>query len=77
MIDTIVATVTSSSTERLPAGIRDRDVEDLDRLAASLDGLALYCSEPSVDQAGKQIACESISQRQRFGEAASVDRKQL
>jgi hypothetical protein len=75
MIDTIFATVTSSSTfERLAAGVRD--AEDLDRLAASLDGLALYCSEPSADEAGKQITCESISE-QRFDEAAPVDRKQL
>jgi hypothetical protein len=76
--DTIVATVMPSSTfDRSPAGVRDRDVEDLDRLAASLDGLALCCSDPSVDEAGEQITCESVSEQQRFGEATLVNRKQL
>jgi hypothetical protein len=76
--DTIVAALTPSSPfEGLPASVRDRNAEDLDRLAASLDGLTLCCSEPSVDQTGEQVACESLSQQQCFGEAALVDRKQL
>jgi hypothetical protein len=76
--DTIVATVTPSSTfEHSPTSFSDRNADDLDRLAASLDCLALCCSEPSVDEAGEQITCESISEQQRFGEAALVNRKQL
>ncbi|SRR6266446_3114189 len=42
----------ASSSERSPTAIGDRDASDLDRLAASLDALALCCCEPKVEKAG-------------------------
>ncbi len=76
--DTDVTIVTPCSTfERSPASFSDPDANDLDRLAASLDGLALCCCEPGVDETGEQITCESVSEQQRFDEAVLVDGKQL
>ena len=58
--DTTVATVTPSSTfDRSPASLRDRD--DLDRLAASLHWLAHYCDgEPFVVEASKHLGLEPM-----------------
>jgi hypothetical protein len=42
----------ASGSERSPTVIGDRDASDLDRLAASLDALALYYCEPDVEEAG-------------------------
>jgi hypothetical protein len=73
-----VAIVTRSSVfERSLASFSDPDANDLDGLAARSDGLALCCCEPGVDEAGEQITCESVSEQQRYGEAALVDSKQL
>jgi len=66
MIDTdaIVATVTPCSTfDRSPAGFRDRDVEDLARLAASLDGLALHLSQPSADEPGQNSPADPVAMK--------------
>src|SRR5258707_7746316 len=60
MIDTVVATVTPSSTfDRAPASVHDRDADDLDRLAASLHALACYSyGEPFVVEASKHLGLE-------------------
>jgi hypothetical protein len=50
--------------ERPPAGFSDRDANDPDRLTANLDGLPLRYCEPGVDEAGEQIACESVGEQQ-------------
>ena len=42
----------ASASERSPTAIGDRDASDLDRLAASLDALALCYCEPDVEEAG-------------------------
>ena len=62
MIDTVVATVTPSSTfDRAPASVHDRDADDLDRLAASLHALAHYCyGEPFVVEASKHLGLEPM-----------------
>src|SRR5882672_9332751 len=62
MIDTVVATVTPSSTfDRAPAGIRNRDADDLDRLAASLYALAYYSyGEPFGVEASKHLGLEPM-----------------
>jgi Ku protein len=53
-----------STFDRLPTGFSDPDANDLDRLAASLDGLALCCCEPGADEAGEHSTCESVGQPQ-------------
>jgi integrase len=62
MIDTVIATVTPSSTfDRSPADLRDRDADDLDRLAASLHALACYSyGEPFVIEASKPLGLEPM-----------------
>jgi integrase len=62
MIDTVVATVTPSSTfDRAPASVHDRDADDLDRLAASLHALAYYgYGEPFVVEASKHLGLEPM-----------------
>ena len=42
----------ASASERSPTANGDRDASDLDRLAASLDALALCYCEPDVEEAG-------------------------
>jgi hypothetical protein len=42
----------ASASERSPTVIGDHDASDLDRLAASLDALALCYCEPDVEEAG-------------------------
>jgi len=42
----------ASGSERSPTVIGDHDASDLDRLAASLDALALCYCEPDVEEAG-------------------------
>ena len=60
--DTTVATVTPSSTfDRSPASLRDRDADDLDRLAASLHALAYYSyGEPFMVETSKHLGLESM-----------------
>ena len=62
MIDTVVATVTPSSTfDRAPASVHDRDADDLDRLAASLHALAYYSyGAPFVVEPSKYLGLEPM-----------------
>src|SRR5260221_779637 len=62
MIDTVVATVTPSSTfDRAPASVHDPDAHDRDRLAASLHALAYYgYGEPFVVEASKHLGLEPM-----------------
>jgi len=63
MIDTdvIVTTVTGFSTfDRLPPDFADPGPSDLDRLAASLDCLAVSCCKPGADKAGQQPVGEAV-----------------
>jgi hypothetical protein len=73
MLDTD-ATVTiglrPSIFDRLPTGFGDPDPTDLDRLAASLDYLALRCCKPAPDKAGQHPAAEAC---QRRGQQLLVD----
>jgi hypothetical protein len=51
-----------SAFDRPAASVRDRDADDLDRLAVSLDWLAYYCcSEPFVDEASKHLGLEPMA----------------
>jgi hypothetical protein len=64
MIDTdmIVATVTPSSPfDRLPPDFGDPDPTELDRLAASLDYLALCSRKPSVDEACQHASADAMA----------------
>jgi len=63
--------------ERPLASVGDPDANDLDRLAASPDGLALFGCESGVDKAGQHSTCESVGEQQGFGKAALVDGEQL
>ena len=45
-MDTDIIDTRSSSSDRLQRSFGDPDPTDLDRLAASLNDLALYCHEP-------------------------------
>jgi hypothetical protein len=50
-----------STFDRSPAGLRDRDADDLDRLAVSLHSLAHYChGEPFVIEASKHLGLEPV-----------------
>ena len=64
MLDTD-ATVTTglrpSIFDRLPTGFGDPDQTDLDRLAASLDDLTLYCREFATDEPGEHPAGEAVA----------------
>jgi len=60
--DVIVTTVTRFSTfDRMPPDLGDPDPTDLDRLAASLDYLAVSCCKPGADQAGQHPAGEAVA----------------
>ncbi len=69
MLDTD-ATVTTglrpSIFDRLPTGFGDPDQTDLDRLAASLDYLALSSCEPATDNANQQSAAEAMAEHEEF-----------
>ena len=58
MIDTEVA---SSTSDRLSPGRRDPDPDDLDRLLASLDHIALCCCEPGADKPGECLPLEAVT----------------
>jgi len=49
-----------SSLDRLPAGFRDLDANDLDRLAASLDDLTFFGREPGADEASDHVTFEPM-----------------
>jgi hypothetical protein len=72
MIDTVVATVTPSSTfDRAPASVHDRDADDLDRLAASLHALAYYgYGEPFVVEASKHLGLEPVGNHEPISRGA-------
>jgi len=60
--DVIVTTVTRFSTfDRLPPDLGDPDPTDLDRLAASLEYLAVSCCKPGADKAGQHPAGDAAA----------------
>src|SRR5258708_26261464 len=65
MLDTD-ATVTTgllpSIFDRLPTGFGDPDPPDLDRLAASLDYLALSCCKPALDEPSQPPPAEAMAE---------------
>jgi hypothetical protein len=67
MLDTD-ATVTTglrpSSFDRLPSSFGDPDQTDLDRLAASLDYLALSSCKPATDKAGRHPMAEALAEHE-------------
>ncbi len=65
-------------TERPPAGIRDRDADDLDRPAVCSDGVAPCCCKPGVDEAGDHVAVEPMGEhKQVLGDAVRNAGEQL
>ena len=62
------ATVTTglSIFDRLPTGFGDPDPTDLDRLAASLDYLALRCCKPAPDEPSQHPAAEAVAEDQQL-----------
>lgn len=52
--------------DRPPAGVSDPDADNLDRLAASLDALALCCCKPGADEAGDHVAIEPMGEDKQF-----------
>jgi hypothetical protein len=69
MLDTD-ATVTTgllpSISDRLPTGFGDPNPDYLDRLAASLDYLALSCCKPALDEASQQAAAEAMAEHKEL-----------
>jgi hypothetical protein len=70
MLDTD-ATVTTglrpSIFDRSPTGFGDPDPTDLDRLAASLDYLALSSCKPALDESSQHPAAEAIAEQLLVG----------
>jgi hypothetical protein len=65
--DAIVTTGPRPSTfDRLPPSFGDPDQTDLDRLAASLDYLALSSCEPATDNANQQPPAAAIAEPERL-----------
>jgi hypothetical protein len=68
MLDTD-ATVTTglrlSTFDRLPSSFGDPDQTDLDRLAASLDYLALSSCEPATDNANQHPMAEALAEHEQ------------
>ena len=69
MLDTD-ATVTTGLRplifDRPPPGYSDPDPTDLDRLAASLQHLALCCRKPMPDKAGQHAATDAVAEHEQF-----------
>jgi hypothetical protein len=69
MLDTD-ATVTTgprpSTFDRLPSSFGDADQTDLDRLAASLDYLALSSCKPATDNANQHSMAEAIAEHEQL-----------
>jgi len=60
--DVIVETMTRCSIlDRLPSDFGNPDATDLDRLAASLDYLALSCCEPEADEVDEHPPLEDVA----------------
>jgi len=60
--DVIVETMTRCSIlDRLPSDFGNPDATDLDRLAASLDYLALSCCEPDADEVDEHLPLEDMA----------------
>ena len=67
MIDAdVVVTTRSSAFDRLPARGRDLKPDDLDRLVASLDHLALCCCEPSAEKRGQHLPLEAMPEKEKI-----------
>ena len=66
MIDTDIIVALRSPFDSLPIGIGDADPADLDRLAASLDYLALCCCEPATEECGQHPTAEAAAEREQF-----------
>jgi hypothetical protein len=64
MIDTDIIVAHRSLFNRLAPGIGDSDPADLDRLAASLDYLTLYCCGPVIDESGQHSTHEAVAERE-------------
>ncbi len=62
------ATVTTGPSifDRLPTGFGDPDPTDLDRLAASLDYLALRCCKPALDETSQHPAAEAMAEDEQL-----------
>jgi len=52
-MDTDTAALSRSDLDSLVPGFDDPDPTDVDRLAASLDFLTLYCRKPRPDEPGQ------------------------
>jgi len=64
MIDTdiiVAAVARRSAFDRPAASVRDRDADDLGRLAASLDYLTMCCRKPAADKAGQHLPLEAVA----------------
>ena len=66
MIDTDIIVAHRSLFNRLPPGIGDSDPADLDRLAASLDYLTLYCCGPAIDDPGQHPTHEAVAEHEQL-----------
>ena len=66
-VDFVVATVELSIPfDHLPPRLRNPDPGDLDRLAASFDGLTLCCCKPEPDEADKHLPPEAVATDKQF-----------
>jgi hypothetical protein len=61
-----VASALPLAFEHSSAVVRDTDPDDLDRLAASLDHLSLYCCEPSADETDDRRPPEAVAMHNQF-----------
>jgi len=69
MIDTRVTAAAAplySTLDPLPPRLRNPDPGDLDRLAASFDGLTLCCCKPEPDEADKHLPPEAVATDKQF-----------
>jgi hypothetical protein len=65
--DAIVTTgLRPSIFDRLPTGFGDPDPTDLDRLAASLDYLALRCCKPTLDETSQKPPAEAMAEHKQL-----------
>jgi hypothetical protein len=69
MLDTDTTVMTGlrpSIFDRLPTGFGDPEPTDLDRLAASLEYLALRCCKPALDESSQQPTAEAMAEHKKF-----------
>src|SRR6266849_5673510 len=55
-----------SAFNRPPAGVGDRDADDLDRPAVFIDGVAPCCCKPGADEAGDHVAIEPMGEHEQI-----------